>query len=238
MVVDRRRRYRERMDAVRDGGEGIASARNRLLALGGRACSDAELLGLVLDGGLGGLVARGRATRLLEWAGGVGRLERVDRTQAALVGRGALRRIAAVRAAIELGRRAASVPIRLGDPLRDAATVFAHVQGRLPQLDREVFLALLLDGRNRLRAEVCVSEGTLTTALVHPREVFAPAIRDRAAALILVHNHPSGDPTPSSEDVALTERLRQVGEVVGIRVLDHVVVGHARYVSLAEERRW
>jgi DNA repair protein RadC len=69
----------------------------------------------------------------------------------------------------------------------------------------------------------------------HP---IARAIRDRAAALILVHNHPSGDPTPSSEDVALTERLRQVGEVVGIRVLDHVVVGHGRYVSLAEERRW
>src|SRR5258707_90132 len=94
------------------------------------------------------------------------------------------------------------------------------------------------DGGNRLRAEICVSEGTLTTALVHPREVFAPAIRDRAAALILVHNHPSGDPTPSSEDVALTDRLRQVGEVVGIRVLDHVVVGQGRYVRLAEERRW
>jgi DNA repair protein RadC len=143
-----------------------------------------------------------------------------------------------VRAAVELGRRATAAPIRVGEPIRDAASVFAHVRGRLPQLDREVFLALLLDGRNRLRAEVCVSEGTLTTALVHPREVFAPAIRDRAAALILVHNHPSGDPTPSSEDVALTERLRQVGEVVGIRVLDHVVVGHGRYMSLAEERRW
>jgi DNA repair protein RadC len=238
MAAARADGYRGGMDAVRDGGGGVASARNRLLALGGRGCSDAELLGLVLDGGLGGEVARDRAARLLEWAGGVGRLERVDRGSASLVGRGALRRIAAVRAAIELGRRAAAVPIGFGEPVRDAASVFAHVRGRLPQLDRELFLALLLDGRNRLHAEICVSEGTLTTALVHPREVFAPAIRDRAAALILVHNHPSGDPTPSSEDVALTERLRQVGEVVGIRVLDHVVVGHGRYVSLAEERRW
>jgi DNA repair protein RadC len=238
MAAARRRGYRGRMDAVRDGGEVTASARNRLLAMGGRACSDAELLGLVLDGGLGGEAARARAARLLEWAGGIGRLERVDRSSSFLVGRGALRRIAAVRAAVELGRRAAAIPIRAGEPIRDAASVFEHVRGRLPQLDREIFLALLLDGRNRLRTEVCVSEGTLTTALVHPREVFAPAIRDRAAALILVHNHPSGDPTPSSEDVALTERLRQVGEVVGIRVLDHVVVGHARYVSLAEERRW
>ena len=226
------------MDAVRDGGDVVASARTRLLALGGRACSDAELLSLVLDGGLGGKAAHERAARLLEWAGGIGRLERIDRTTAFLVGRNALRRIAAVRAAVELGRRASAAPIGTGQPVRDAASVFAHVRGRLPQLDREIFLALLLDGRNRLRAEVCVSEGTLTTALVHPREVFAPAIRDRAAALILVHNHPSGDPTPSSEDVALTDRLRQVGEVVGIRVLDHVVVGHGRYVSLAEERRW
>lgn len=238
MAAARRRGYRRSMDAVRDGGEVTASARNRLLAMGGRACSDAELLGLVLDGGLGGEIARARAARLLEWAGGIGRLERVDRSSAFLVGRGALRRIAVVRAALELGRRATAAPVRVGEPIRDAASVFAHVRGRLPQLDREVFLALLLDGRNRLRAEVCVSEGTLTTALVHPREVFAPAIRDRAAALILVHNHPSGDPTPSSEDVALTERLRQVGEVVGIRVLDHVVVGHGRYMSLAEERRW
>ncbi len=237
MAPPRRRRYRRAMDAVRDGGE-VASARDRLLAMGGRACSDAELLALVLDGGLGGAIARTRAARLLEWAGGVGRLERVDRSSSFLVGRAALRRIAAVRAAVELGRRATAEPLRVDEPIRDAASVFAHVRGRLPQLDREVFLALLLDGRNRLRAEVCVSEGTLTTALVHPREVFAPAIRDRAAALILVHNHPSGDPTPSSEDVALTERLRQVGEVVGIRVLDHVVVGHGRWVSLAEERRW
>ena len=221
------RRYRHGMDAVRDAVGEVASARNRLLACGGRACSDAELLGLVLDGGLGGSLACARAAKLLEWAGGIGRLERVDRASAGLVGRNAVRRIAAVRAAIELGQ-----------PVRDAASVFAHVRGRLPQLDREIFLALLLDGRNRLRAETWVSEGTLTTALVHPREVFAPAIRDRAAALILVHNHPSGDPTPSSEDVALTERLRQVGEVVGIRVLDHVVIGHGRWVSLAEERRW
>jgi DNA repair protein RadC len=238
MAVARLCGYRRDMDAVRDGGGGVAAARNRLLALGGRACSDAELLGLVLDGGLGGGIAHDRAARLLEWAGGVGRLERIDRSSAALIGRNALRRIAAVRAAIELGRRAAAVPMRFGEPVRDAASVYAHVRGRLPQLDRELFFALLLDGRNRLRAEVCVSEGTLTTALVHPREVFAPAIRDRAAALILVHNHPSGDPTPSTEDVALTERLRQVGEVVGIRVLDHVVVGQGRYVSFADERRW
>jgi len=225
------------MDAVRDGG-GTADARARLLALGGRACTDVELVALLLDGGIGGVAASACAARLLEWAGGVARLERVDRTTSVIAGRHALRRLTVLRAALELGRRAAAAPLTVGEHVRDAASVYAHFRGRLPQLDRELFFTLLLDGRNRIRAEVCVSEGTLTTALVHPREVFAPAIRDRAAALILVHNHPSGDPTPSAEDVALTERLRQVGEVVGIRVLDHVVVGQGRYVSLAEERRW
>jgi len=238
MAAPRGGGYVTPMDAVRDGGEGGVGARSRLLAIGGRACTDAELIGLVLDGGLGGDVGRERGARLLAWAGGVARLERIDRSAASIVGRDGLRRIAALRAAVELGRRAGEVAVPCGATVRDAASVYAHVRGRLPQLDHEVFLALLLDGRNRLRAEVCISEGTLTTALVHPREVFAPAIRDRAAALILVHNHPSGDPTPSSEDIALTERLRQVGEMVGIRVLDHVVVGQGRYVSFAEDRRW
>src|SRR5207247_460753 len=112
------------------------------------------------------------------------------------------------------------------------AAVYGHFRGRLPQLEREVFYVLLLDGKNRVQAEVHVSEGSLTAALVHPREVFGPAIRAAAAALILVHNHPSGDPTPSAEDAAITQRLRQVGELVGIRVLDHVVIGRGRCTSL------
>ena len=122
--------------------------------------------------------------------------------------------------------------------MRDAAAVHAHFRGRLPQLEREVFYVLLLDGKNRVEGEVLVSEGSLTAALVHPREVFAPAIRAAAAALILVHNHPSGDPTPSAEDRAITERLRRVGELVGIRVLDHVVIGRAGWTSMAEGGRW
>ena len=97
---------------------------------------------------------------------------------------------------------------------------------------------LLLDGKNRVQGEVNVSEGSLTAALVHPREVFAPAIRAAAAALVLVHNHPSGDPTPSAEDLAITQRLRQAGELVGIRVLDHVVIGRGRWASMAEGERW
>jgi DNA repair protein RadC len=212
--------------------------RERLLADGARVLSDEELLGLVLDGGIGTGAGRALASAMLARAGDVAALDRFHRTTAGGLPGFWPRRAAMLRAALELGRRAAAAPLVLGVPVRDAAAVHAHFHGRLPQLDREVFHVLLLDGKNRVRAEVRVSEGSLTAALVHPREVFAPAIRDGAAALILVHNHPSGDPTPSAEDAAITERLRRAGDLLGIRVLDHVVIGRAGYTSMAERDGW
>jgi DNA repair protein RadC len=210
----------------------------RLLALGGPACADDELLGLLLDGGRGGASGRARARALLDSAGELTRLGALPpEAFRPAVPRGAARLAAVVRAALELGRRAAAEPLGPGRPVRDAADVYAHFRGRLPQLDHEVFYALLLDGRNRVRTEAPISVGTLTAALVHPRDVFGPALRAGAAAVVLVHNHPSGDPTPSGEDLALTERLEHVGELVGIRVLDHVVVAQGGYVSLAERAR-
>jgi DNA repair protein RadC len=206
-----------------------SAAHAHVLADGAEPFGDDELLAMLLG------IEVGLAGALLEDAGSLDGLATV--VPAALGRRGA-RRLVVLRAALELGRRAAATPLAPGDPIRDARSVHAHFLGRLPQLPREVFYVLLLDGRNRLRAEVRVSEGTLTTALVHPREVFGPAIRLGAAALVLVHNHPSGDPNPSSEDLVLTERLRQAGETIGIRVLDHVVVGRAGYVSLAERGSW
>jgi DNA repair protein RadC len=92
-----------------------------------------------------------------------------------------------------------------------------------------------LDGRHRVLREVMASQGTLTASLVHPREVFRPALREAAAAVILVHNHPSGDPTPSREDREVTQRLVQVGEILGVPVLDHVIVAERGYVSLRQD---
>jgi DNA repair protein RadC len=204
----------------------------------GTTCSDVELLGTLLDGGIGGPAARLVAEELLRRCGGLVRLGRDAASFATLLGPRWRRRLAMVRAAMELGRRAAGTPLVLGDAMRDAAAVYAHFRGRLPQCEREVFFVLLLDGRNRLLGELRISEGTLTAALVHPREVFAPAIRLSAAAIVLVHNHPSGDPTPSAEDAALTDRLRRAGDVIGIRVVDHVVVGQGRFVSMSETGHW
>ena len=220
------------------GGGGTtrdAEVRSRLLCLGGRALSDVELLGLLLDAGAATETARLDGMELLARTGDLVHLGRVLDTVGADM---PIRRRVVLQAAFEVGRRAATTPLVAGALMCDAATVFEHFRGRLPQLDRECFFALLVDGRNRLQAEVRVSEGSLTSTLVHPREVFAPAIRSGAAAVVLAHNHPSGDPQPSAEDDALTTRLRQVGELVGIRVLDHIVIGQASFVSMAERGRW
>lgn len=109
--------------------------------------------------------------------------------------------------------------------------VFEAFQEQLVALDRECFWAVLLNGRNHVQGFHLVSVGHLTATLVHPREVFKAAVLGNAAAVILIHNHPSGDPEPSAEDRSLTERLRAVGEILGIKVLDHVVIGDGRFVS-------
>jgi DNA repair protein RadC len=101
------------------------------------------------------------------------------------------------------------------------------------KLDQEEFLIATLDTKMRVRRVVRITRGTLDASLVHPREVFRPAISDAASAILLIHNHPSGDPTPSREDRAVTERLTEIGKLIGIRVLDHIVVGNTA-VSLAD----
>jgi len=119
--------------------------------------------------------------------------------------------------------------------IRQASDVYTMFREEAEQLDREQFWAVYLDGKNRVLCVNVVSVGTLTAALAHPREVFKPAILANAAALALVHNHPSGDPEPSADDLALTERLRNAADILGIRILDHVVIGDGSYRSLTEE---
>jgi DNA repair protein RadC len=122
--------------------------------------------------------------------------------------------------------------------LRCPSAVFAHLSPLARGLEQETFWSLLLDGKQRLRRTVVVTTGTLTASLVHPREVFRLAVREAAAALIVAHNHPSGDPEPSAEDLAVTERLRQAGEVLGIPLQDHVILGEESFVSLRERQRF
>lgn len=124
--------------------------------------------------------------------------------------------------------------IQPGARFRSGAEIFQHYHHRLRDLKVEQFWCVLLDGKNRVKGEALISQGSLTASLVHPREVFAPAIRQSAGAIVFVHNHPSGDPTPSVEDVEITRRLCAVADLVGIRVLDHVVIGDGSYTSFLE----
>jgi DNA repair protein RadC len=142
---------------------------------------------------------------------------------------------AAIKAALEIGKRAIAAPLTTGRRIGSSQDIFRHYYPLMRGLRREIFKVILLDGKNTIIKDLTISEGSLTLSVVHPREAFGPAVRESAAAVIFVHNHPSGDPDASPEDRALTERLVSVGELVGIRVLDHVIIGDRRYVSFADQ---
>ena len=121
---------------------------------------------------------------------------------------------------------------------RNSADVYLAFKDRFDKLDREEFLVLCLDAKNNLIGFNQVSVGSLTMSLVHPREVWKAAILANAASIILLHNHPTGDPLPSAEDLQITKRIREIGELFGIRVLDHIIVGDNRYVSFVDDCYW
>jgi DNA repair protein RadC len=137
-------------------------------------------------------------------------------------------------AAFALGRRVELARCRPRTPMQSSEAIYRHLLPMMRGAYKERFCIMLLDSKHRLIRPEIVSEGTLTTSLVHPREVFRPAIRESAAAIALAHNHPSGDPEPSADDIAVTRRLLRTGRLVGIPVLDHVVMGHRCWVSLRD----
>ena len=143
-----------------------------------------------------------------------------------------------VKAAFELGRQLLEAEAYLNGntpTFSSPEEAYRYMRPRYVNEYREHFDVLMMDNRNKLIRHHRVSTGSLTASVVHPREVFHPIIRESAASVIFVHNHPSGDPSPSREDIDITHRLRQVGEVMGISVHDHVVCGHARFFSFNRE---
>jgi DNA repair protein RadC len=216
------------------GLEREEAACDRVVRGGTESISDVDLIALVLGRGRGGAHAATLARRLRLRYPRLADLAAASPAElAGIAGLGASR-AAALCAAIALGRRSEHREIDPGAPITGSAAVFRHFHARLTSLPQERFYVLLLDGKGRLMRDVRISEGSLTASLVHPREVFRCAIREAAASVILVHNHPSGDPEPSPEDVTLTARLRAAGDLVGIRVLDHVIIGRARWSSFAD----
>jgi DNA repair protein RadC len=209
--------------------------RERLDLLGPEALSDAELVALLLRTGERGADALAVAEELLARLGGLRGLAGAARRELRSVAGVGPVKGASLEAALEIGRRVATRRLRVGDVVLGPEDVFRHFHARLRDAPHERFLVLLLDGRHRVLREVVTSQGTLTASLVHPREVFRPALREAAAALILVHNHPSGDPAPSREDREVTARLARAGEILGVPVLDHVIVAEHGWASLREQ---
>lgn len=141
-------------------------------------------------------------------------------------------------AILELAKRYGETEWIVGEPFRGSYDVYAHYRERLATETREQFYGVLLDNKHRKLRDVLLSVGSLTASIIQPRDIFSHIIRNSAASVIFLHNHPSGDPTPSREDLEITRRLRDVGELVGVRVLDHVVIGKGRYVSFVDDGYW
>ena len=138
-----------------------------------------------------------------------------------------------IHAVFELNKRR-KISKRSGKPIKSAQDVFEYASPRLIGKDKEHFMILLLDSRNNIIKDEIVSIGTLNASIIHPREIFKLAIKESANSIILVHNHPSGDPSPSDEDIEITKRLFEAGEVINITVLDHVIVGKEKWWSWKE----
>ncbi len=209
--------------------------REILLARGAQALSEAQLLAIVLRVGRQDSSAVEVAIDLLAQLDGLrGLANRGLEELCAIRGIGPAK-AAQILAAVELGKRVLAMPLTEGMRIQGSQHIFQHYYPLMRDLRHEVFKAVLLDAKHTIIRDFIVSQGSLTVSIVHPREVFNIAVRESAAAIIFVHNHPSGDPRPSEEDHALTQRLITAGEILGIRVLDHIVIGDGKYVSFADE---
>jgi DNA repair protein RadC len=211
--------------------------RERLLRAGPEALSDAELLAILLRVGRRDFSAVEVARDLLQSLGGLQGLANRGRDELCRVSGIGPAKAAQVKAGIELGKRVLATPLTTGTRIASSQDIFNHYYPLLRDLRHEVFKIVLLDAKHTIIRDATVSEGSLTLSIVHPREVFNLAVRESAAAVIFLHNHPSGDPQPSAEDRELTTRLVAAGNLLGIRVLDHLVVGDCAYTSFAD-RGW
>ena len=211
--------------------------RERLRRHGVAALTNSELVALLVRTGTRGqdAVALGRA--ILAESGTLGKLAR--RLPAELARRKGVgpAKAGSVLAAFELGRRLQAEREAPHAAFRSSADVANHFMPLCRGLKREVFRIAILDTAHRMVKEKTITVGTLNLALVHPRDVFREAIAEDGAGVVLLHNHPGGDPQPSDEDVRLTSQLVRAGEAVGIPVLDHLVLGLDRYYSFADSRR-
>ncbi len=210
--------------------------REKAMQYGLESLSDSELLSILIGNGTRGCSALTLANMLLNQFGDLRKLSTQSLTEIKNIkGIGTIKAIE-IKACLEIARRFHQIILRPGEILNGSQQVFSYYHEKLRDQKKEKFFTILLDCKHRIIREELVSIGSLNLSIVHPREVFAPAIKESAESILLVHNHPSGNPTPSQEDIHITRRLVEVGRLVGIEVLDHIIIGNGCYVSFLEQK--
>lgn len=210
--------------------------REKLIRRGAAALSDTELLAILLRTGTSSVSVLHLAEEVLAKYRdkGLVSIMNVSPQEIATVHGVGLAKAATIVAAVELGRRLSAKAAQQLEKIEGPEDVARYASPILRFEQKEHFLVLLLDVRNRVLAMPTISVGSLTASVAHPREIFREAIRYSAANMILIHNHPSGDPTPSREDMQLTRQMMKAGEIMGIPVLDHVIIAGDGFLSLKE----
>ncbi|MBN2109609.1 MAG: DNA repair protein RadC [Methanosarcinaceae archaeon] len=208
--------------------------RERLLKFGPEALSNAELLAIILRTGSRKENVVNMCSRIFsEYS--LKQLSQANINQLMQIHGIGAAKAAQIAAVFELARKLESFTDEPKRKIRSPADVYSLLYPKMREQKRERLVALLLDTKNQVLREEIISIGTLNANIVHPREVFKAALMESCASVIISHNHPSGDPTPSREDIAVTEKLVEGGKLLGIDLLDHVVIGDGRYVSLKDE---
>ena len=212
--------------------------RERLRRLGSTNLSDPELLALILGTGRSGEDVGSLAIRIVRDSGGLWALARMSVVELARIAGIGPAKAARLAAAFELGSRSLIRPDLGTEPLSNSEVVFQRYGRRLMASPIERFMVVCVDAKNRARAEREVARGGRTSCQVDPAEVFRVLVSESASGAIFIHNHPSGDPDPSRQDLELTQRLVSAGSLFDIRILDHVIVGSGRYASLRDAGLW
>jgi len=204
--------------------------RERLVKFGEQALSAQELLQLILGQGAPGESVAITAQNLLTQFGSLQKLSEASIEELSSIKGIGLAKATQIKAAFEIGRRLSTqTPSYKSKELKDAEKVYRLIKSKLKDYHKEHFYIIALNSRNYSIAEVSV--GSLNSSIVHPREVFAEAIKSKAASVIFAHNHPSDDPEPSEDDIGLTKRLVESGKILGIEVIDHIIVGKNDFFS-------
>jgi DNA repair protein RadC len=211
--------------------------RERLVKFGGDALSDAQLLAILIGSGDRG--ARKNAVDicrdLLKDFDNLNNLDRASIHELCQVKGIGLAKATQIKAALEVGKRMASTRSGNSKKMTTSRAFVDYFAPFLKNLRKEVVKVALLNNKLHLIKDIVVSEGSVDTSIVHPREVMIPAIKESATKIVLIHNHPSGDPSPSQADIEITHRVSKAGEIIGIKLLDHIIIGGTEFYSFADE---